>query len=109
MFYQFNNFKKRIPFPLVDVYLFRWGKSVSSGIHNHAKHGCVLFLFKGALKEKRYNHCLEYTKTNIFEAPSISFIHNSKGYHEVIPIKHSYSLHFYYPKGHKTKYFTNNK
>ena len=108
MFYQFNNFKIRIPFPFIDVYLFRWGKSISSGIHNHAKNGCFLFLLKGSLKEKRYNHNLKYLKKNIYKAPSISFIHNLKGYHEVIPLKHSYSLHFYHPKGHKTKYFNNN-
>ena len=52
MFYQFRNYKVKIPFPLIDIYLFRWGNTrSSSGIHNHAKHGCLLFLFKG-LKEK---------------------------------------------------------
>ena len=37
MFYRFNNFKKRIPFPFIDIYLFRWNEFNQSGIHNHAK------------------------------------------------------------------------
>ena len=105
MFYQFNNFKKKIPFPFIDIYLFRWGNSVSSGIHDHAKNGCFFFLFKGMIKEVNYNHQLHKTNTYIHKAPSISYIHNLKGYHEVIPIRHSYSIHFYYPKGHKTNYY----
>ena len=65
MFYQFRNYKLKIPFPMIDVYLFRWGNTQSSsGIHNHAKHGCILFLFKGMLKETLYSHQLNKINSN---------------------------------------------
>ena len=109
MFHQIRNFKVRIPFPLIDVYLFRWGNIFSSsGIHNHAKHGCILFLLKGELKETLYGHQLNKLKSTTFKAPTISYMHNLKGYHNIKPIKQGYSLHFYYPKGFKTKYITIN-
>ena len=105
MFHQFRNYKIRIPFPLIDVYLFRWGNTQSSsGIHNHAKHGCLLFLLKGKLKETMYGHQLNKIDSTVLKAPSISYMHNSKGFHDVIPLKYGYSLHLYYPKGHQTKY-----
>ena len=110
MFYQFRNYKLKIPFPIIDLYLFRWGNTqTSSGIHNHAKHGCFLFLFKGSLKETLYNNQLNKIGSTILKAPSISFMHNSKGYHNVRPLKQGYSFHFYYPKNHQTKYFIDNK
>ena len=110
MFYQFRNYKVKIPFPLIDIYLFRWGNTrSSSGIHNHAKHGCLLFLFKGSLKETMYSHQLNKISSTIYKAPAISYMHNSIGYHNVKPLEHGYSLHFYYPKGHQTKYFIDNK
>ena len=110
MFYQFRNYKLRIPFPLIDVYLFRWGNTQSSsGIHNHAKNGCLLFLIKGMLKETMYSHQMNEIGSTVLKAPTFSFMHNSKGLHDVKPLKHGYSLHLYYPKGYQTKYFINNK
>ena len=46
MFYRFNNFKQRIPFPFVDIYLFHWNELKKSGIHNHARNGCYMFLLR---------------------------------------------------------------
>tara|TARA_Y100000768_G_scaffold388770_1_gene387010 strand:+ start:4093 stop:4419 length:327 start_codon:yes stop_codon:yes gene_type:complete len=107
MFYQFMNFKKRIPFPFIDIYLFRWNELRSTGIHNHAKKGCYILLLNGGIKEKVYNHSIEYQKTNIYKAPSLSYMCDTIGLHSIEPLKRSTSIHFYYPKGHKTKYFTN--
>ena len=107
MFYQFKNLKRRIPFPFIDVYFFRWNELRSTGIHNHAKKGCYILLLNGEIKEKTYNHSMEYQKTITYKAPSLSFMSDTIGLHSIEPIKRSTSIHFYYPKGHKTKYFTN--
>ena len=107
MFYQFMNLKRRIPFPFIDVYFFRWNELRSTGIHNHAKKVCYILLLNGEIKEKTYNHSMEYQKTITYKAPSLSFMSDTIGLHSIEPIKRSTSIHFYYPKGHKTKYFTN--
>ena len=109
MFYRFNNFKIRIPSPFIDIYLFRWNELITSKIHDHAKNGCILFLLRGSIKEEIYGHQLNKVKTNIYESPSISYISNKKGFHSITPLMKSYSIHFYYPKGHKTNYYINNK
>ena len=109
MFYRFGNVKQRIPFPFIDIYLFRWNELKSTGIHNHAKHGCYIILLKGKIKENIYNHSLHYQKTKIHKAPSLSYMCDTIGLHRIEPLERSMSIHFYYPKGHKTKYFTNHK
>ena len=108
MFYQFNHMKLRIPFPFIDVYLFRWRNLYPSGIHDHAEGGCYLWLIKGEIKEDIYSHSKKLVETNIHTAPSISYINNTIGLHCVQPLRRSVSLHFYYPKGHKTKYHKSN-
>lgn len=97
--------KIRIPFPFIDVYKITWIKRVQSKIHNHAKFGCVMFLYKGVIKENIYCKNLSLKKTNYYTAPSISYINNKIGYHDIKALKGSKSLHFYLPKGHKTRYF----
>ena len=109
MFHRFGNVKQRIPFPFIDIYLFRWNELKSTGIHNHAKQGCYLFLLKGNIKENIYNHSLHYQKTKIHKAPSLSYMSDTIGLHRIEPFERSMSIHFYYPKGHQTKYFTNHK
>jgi hypothetical protein len=108
MFYQFKNLKQRIPFPFIDVYLFRWRNLTPSGIHDHAEKGCYLWLIKGELKEDIYTREKQLKHTNIHTAPSVTYINNTIGLHCVQPLKNSLSLHFYYPKGHKTKYYKSN-
>ena len=101
-------YKKKIPFPFIDIYLFHWYKPfVHTALHDHAKNGCYIWLCKGCLKENIYNHSKKFLRSNVYNAPSLSYIHNSIGLHTIKPLEHSYSIHFYYPKGHKTKYFTN--
>ena len=109
MFFRSMNFKKRIPFPLIDIYLFRWNELKQTGIHNHAKQGCYILLLKGKMKENIYNHSLHYQKTKIHKAPSLSYMCDTIGLHCIEPLEKSTSIHFYYPKGHQTKYFTNHK
>ena len=48
--------KKYIPSPIIDIYKFNWIKNISTPVHDHAKYGCVMFLFKGKLKENLYIH-----------------------------------------------------
>ena len=100
-----RNTKTKLPFPIIDIYLFKWNKLSHTGIHNHADKGCILWLLKGEIEENIYSNKLEYIGKNIHLTPSISYIHNNKGYHSLRPLKKSISLHFYYPKNHKTKYF----
>ena len=97
--------KKRIPFPFIDIYLIQWKKTYISGIHDHAKHGCLLFLYSGKLKEKFYNHQIKHTKTNYLYPFNLSFMHNQKGFHNIESLEDSLSIHLYYPKLHQTKYY----
>jgi hypothetical protein len=99
--------KTRIPFPLLDCYYFRWVKGRETGIHDHAKKGCLMVVLSGQLKEKLYNKNLEYLETNTYKSKGITFINNDRGYHSILPKEKSTSLHFYYPKGHNTKYYKN--
>lgn len=96
--------KQRLPFPIIDIYLFKWNNFKSTGIHNHAKNGCYIFLIKGKLKEDIYNNKLTKINTNLHSSPSISYMSDKIGYHDITPLKKSISVHFYYPKNHKTKF-----
>lgn len=86
-----NNYsvKTAIPFPIFDVYHFRWNPFCRTSIHDHAK-------------ERIYDKELNFIKENNYKAPNISFINNKKGYHSVKSDGWSTSINFYYPKGHKT-------
>tara|TARA_Y100001958_G_scaffold129297_1_gene97832 strand:- start:9151 stop:9474 length:324 start_codon:yes stop_codon:yes gene_type:complete len=101
--------KKYIPSPIIDIFKFNWTKNISTPIHDHAKYGCVMFLFKGKLKEHLYDKNYNVKKTSIYSAPNISYINNKIGYHSVTPLEDSKSIHFYFPKGHKTKYYNLDK
>ena len=117
MFFKIMNhntkkFKKTlIPFPLFDIYKIEWMKGIKSSIHDHSKHGCFMLLYKGILKENIYQRNihskkLEIIKTNIHNAPKITYINDKIGFHDVKSLKNSSSIHFYFPKGHKTKYYS---
>ena len=107
MFNRLKNYKRRIPFPFIDIYLFQWNTLNPSGIHDHAKNGCYMFLLKGSIKENIYNRTLTKTKTNtnLYTAPYISYINDNIGYHCIEPLERSISIHFYHPKNHKIKIF----
>ena len=98
-----SNVKRRIPFPIFDVYYFKWQPFIRTTIHDHAKNGCLMILLKGELNEKLYDKNLDIIGENNYTTPNISFINDKKGYHSVKSIGWSSSLHFYYPKGHITK------
>lgn len=98
-----SNIKRRIPFPIFDVYYFNWHPFVRTNVHDHAENGCLMILLKGRLNEKLYNKNLEIIGENDYNSPNISFINDKKGYHSVKALKWSKSIHIYYPKGHITK------
>lgn len=97
--------KKDVPFPIIDIYRFNWIKNISTPIHDHAKFGCLMFLFKGRLIEKTYDKNGNIIKNSIYHAPNISYINNKIGFHSITSLEESKSIHFYFPKGHKTKYY----
>ena len=100
------NRKIKIPFPIIDIYLFKWRTIKNIGIHDHAKNGCMMILLNGKLEETIYNHSLYKIKKNIYSGFNISFINNKIGLHDIKPLKYSNSIHLYYPKNHNTKYFS---
>lgn len=101
-----KNIKKNISFPIIDIFKFQWKKALQTPIHDHAKYGCIMFLVKGKLREDIFDTSRVYVKYNIHKAPSISYINDKKGFHSVEPLEDSISYHFYFPKGHKTNYYT---
>ena len=100
--------KYKIPFPLVDIFLFKWKPNVESKIHDHSKSGCVMLLLNGCLYEKIYSRNLKFKKEKKYnQLLNISYINDCIGYHKITNKcnNYTYSLHFYHPKNHKTKYF----
>jgi predicted metal-dependent enzyme (double-stranded beta helix superfamily) len=111
MFFKITNFKgyskKYFPTPFIDIYKIKWNIGVQSKVHDHSKYGCIMFLYKGIIKENIYKENihsknLEIIKTNIHTAPKITYISDKIGYHDVKSLECSESIHFYFPKGHKT-------
>ena len=109
MFFKIMNFqgyrKIKIPFPFIDIYRIKWDRGVQSSIHDHSKYGCIMFLYKGLLKENIYSHDLIIKKTNNHTSPKITYINDKIGYHDIKSLKDSESIHFYFPKGHKTNIY----
>lgn len=100
--------KYRIPFPLIDIYFFKWKPNITTKIHNHSSSGCVMLLLKGNLQETIYNKSLQIVQKKKYDSLlNVSYIHDTIGYHDIknIYTGTSYSLHIYHPKNHKTKYF----
>ena len=101
-----NYTRFKIPFPIIDIYFIKWKPNVISKIHNHSKNGCYLFLLKGNIKEEIYSKKLSLIDVNYYSTFDLSYINDEIGYHRIINANnYSYSLHFYYPKNHKTIYF----
>jgi len=102
--------KKYFPTPFIDIYKIKWNIGVQSKVHDHSKYGCIMFLYKGIIKENIYKENihsknLEIIKTNIHTAPKITYISDKIGYHDVKSLECSESIHFYFPKGHKTNIY----
>jgi len=111
MFFKIMNYcgysKIKYPFPFIDIYKINWMKGKQSNIHDHSKYGCIMFLYRGILKENIYkkdlvSENLEKIDTRIHVAPKITYINDSIGFHDVKSLKKSNSIHLYFPKGHKT-------
>ena len=101
-----NYSKFRIPFPLIDIYFLVWKPNAISKIHNHSRNGCYMFILKGDIKEEIYSKSLSLIDHNLYSSLDLSYINDDKGYHRILNSnKYAYSLHFYYPKNHITKYY----
>ena len=96
MFFKITNFKgyskKYFPTPFIDIYKIKWNIGVQSKVHDHSKYGCIMFLYKGIIKENIYKENihsknLEIIKTNIHTAPKITYISDKIGYHDVKSLK----------------------
>jgi len=114
MFFKIINFKgyskKYFPTPFIDIYKIKWNIGVQSKVHDHSNYGCIMFLYKGIIKENIYKENihskkLEIIKTNLHTAPKITYISDKIGYHDVKSLECSESIHFYFPKGHKTNIY----
>jgi len=109
MFFKIFNYKgyskKNFPFPLIDIFTVKWKRGIQSKIHDHSKYGCIMFLYKGVLKENIYSKNLVHLNTRYHKSPSISYINDNIGYHDVKALKSSKSIHFYLPKKHMTKIY----
>jgi hypothetical protein len=101
--------KKYIHNYFIDIFKFNWIKNQSTPIHDHAKFGCIMLLYKGKLKENLYDKNFNIQNSRVYSAPSISYINNKIGYHSLTPLEDSESIHLYYPKGHKTNYYNIDK
>jgi hypothetical protein len=98
---------KRIIIKSTDKYelvLIAWSVC-KSGIHDHAKNGCISKLLKGSITEELYDINLNKIRENKIDVGRITYIDDMCGYHSIIAQDESYSLHVYSPPNHKTKFF----
>ena len=101
-----NYIRHKIPFPFIDIFFIRWKPNTVSKIHNHSKNGCYLFLLKGDIKEEIYSKNLSLIDINYYSTFDLSYINDDIGYHRIVNTNtYSYTLHFYHPKNHVTKFF----
>lgn len=101
-----NYTRFKIPFPIIDIYFIKWKPNAISKIHNHSRDGCYLFLLKGNIKEEIYSKNLSLIDVNYYSTFDLSYINDDIGYHRIVNANnYSYSLHFYYPKNHKTIFY----
>ena len=65
-----------------------------------------MFILKGDIKEEIYSKKLSLIDHNLYSTFDLSYINDDKGYHRILNSnKYAYSLHFYHPKNHITKYY----
>ena len=101
-----NYYKYKIPFPIIDIFLISWKPNAISKIHNHSKNGCYMFILKGNLKEEIFNKDLALISMKKYNTFNLSYINDNIGYHRIKNSNlHTFSLHIYHPKNHKTIYF----
>lgn len=90
----------------VEILILSWKKGQRSKVHDHPKNGCILKVLKGILKEQRYcKEKLDVMEKTMVKKGDISYIDNSKCYHDVEGVEDSVSLHIYSPPNYCPKYF----
>jgi hypothetical protein len=90
-----------------EMILICWDTNAQTKIHDHPENGCVLYLIEGNLEEKLYGHKLELVTKSIYNERSVSYMDNKIGYHQILSIGKSMSLHIYSPPNHIIKNFPN--
>tara|TARA_B100000767_G_C19770551_1_gene539683 strand:+ start:451 stop:882 length:432 start_codon:yes stop_codon:yes gene_type:complete len=72
-----------------------WDKDSETGLHNHPKNGCIMYLIEGDLVEKRVTDIMElYIRV---KSGNTSYIDDNQGKHKITAKKISYSFHIYSP------------
>ncbi len=100
-------YTKRILFSneVIELVIINW--SSKSGIHDHAKNGCLTRVLSGSLIETKYTQDLVIIKETVLVPGIYSFIASNKVLHDVVSKCHkTISLHIYSPPNHKTNFFT---
>jgi predicted metal-dependent enzyme (double-stranded beta helix superfamily) len=96
---------KQFSSPYFEFILICWKKGQNAPIHNHPKKGCLVKILKGQLKEIYYDHNLIQTNQSIYSDNSVSYLDDTIGYHEIIPLEDTISLHIYAPPNYKPRFF----
>lgn len=106
--YDQNTYNKKILYKnkKIELVLICWKKGQISEIHDHAKHGCILKLLNGYIKETRYTPNLTNESITYIRSNDTSYIDDLHGYHKIEALQDSVSLHIYSPPNHVTKTYS---
>jgi cysteine dioxygenase len=90
-----------------EIILICWKKGQSAPIHNHPAKGCLLKILTGQLKEtlfKKRRGKLYKIRTDIRRKNQVSYMDDTRGFHDVAVLQNTVSLHIYSPPNYKPQF-----
>jgi predicted metal-dependent enzyme (double-stranded beta helix superfamily) len=84
-----------------------WKKGQTAPIHNHPAKGCLVKILTGRLKEtlfKKRRGKLYKIRTDLRHKKQVSYMDNTRGYHDVLALEDTVSLHIYSPANYKPRF-----
>jgi cysteine dioxygenase len=91
----------------IEALILSWKPSYETLPHDHSANVCWIKILSGNLIETLYNNDMEKLNRKSNEEGQCSFMSNIIGYHSIKNESETttFSIHFYSPPMHKTRYF----
>lgn len=90
---------------IYEINVIFWLKNQKTPIHDHSSNGCLLHLLEGKLEQNIYDENLKIINKNIIDIDNLDYITNQIGFHDIIALENSISIHIYSPSNHIAKIF----
>jgi cysteine dioxygenase len=94
--------------PQFEFVFICWKKGQTAPIHNHPAKGCLMKILRGKLQETLFKkRCgkLFKIRTDIRRRNQVSYMDDSRGYHDVLALKDTVSLHIYSPPNYNPQFY----